>query len=385
MAFRGDYQIQLIATDGSQLDLLSMTRIISLNYSKILNDIGEFTLIVDASDAIKEHFNRLDMLVNIWRRNVPMGDFELDASYLTRFWSRFESEDDNEEYIIFSGKSLEHLLFRRLIVPEDDPVNAGGFVTRNEPADTLMRNFVLYQCVTPAFNGVRTLPNLSAAAVAGSFLVNFQRRSYDNLLDILQEIAQSEQITPLDFRIVFAGDPELSTMTLEFQAATIGTDRTKTNNYPTGQYLLFDPRRGNLISPAITIDRKDEKTFAYVAGQGLEDERVIFPVLNAQPASESIWNRIETITDARNNEEGDVDGYLSAGIDALNDQKEKVNFEFTPDLNSPSARYNADWFLGDFVTAQYADFIEDVRIKRVTIDIQDDEHLEIEVTNNNLL
>lgn len=379
---RGDYQCQLINPNGDQLDLLSMTRVVQLNYSRVLNDVGTFSLTLSANDDAAQHFGLLDMIVNVWRKNTPTGDYELDASYLTRYFGRLENEDDNTEYVVFGGYSLEHLLTRRVIVPPDDPVNAGGFVTRQGAGDTVMRDFVLYQCVTPAVNALRTITGLTVAAVVGTYDPTFQRRSYENLLEVLKEISQKSMV---DFRIVYTGDVDSSTMSFEFQATTIGTDKTKTNNYPTGAFLLFDPKRGNMHNPSITVDRKDEKTFAYVAGQGLEDERVVFPVVNANTVTLSIWNRCEIMTDARNNEAGDTDGFLSAGVDTLNDNKAETQFDFTPDLAAPSMLYNVDWLLGDKITAAYASYTEDLRIKSITINVQEDEEITIELANANVL
>lgn len=380
---RGSYQLQLIDPGGAQLDLLSMDRVVALDYTRALNDIGTISFTLDESDDAAQYFGLTDMLVNVWRKNTPTGVFELDASYLIRFWSRLEdSEDTLEEFVVFGGVSLEHFLKRRVIVPEDDPVSAGGFVARQASGDTLMRDFVTYQCITPVVNLSRSISGLSAIPVTGGFAISFQRRSLDRLLDVLQEIAQK---TMVDFEIAYTGDTETETMALEFRAAPIGTDRTKATNYPTAPFLLFDPRRGNMFAPVITVDRKDEATFIYVAGQGLEDERVVFPVSNAQTINDSIWNRIESVTDARNNEEGDLDGYLGAGIDALNDAKVNVNFEFQPDINAPSARYNVDFFLGDKVSAQYAGYTTDVRIAKVNISLSDDETIEIELINLNVL
>lgn len=379
---RGWYQIEVLHPTGRRLDLLSMTRVVSLSYSIILNDISTFSFTISASDDMAQHFGLVDMVVNIWRKNQPTGEFELEKTYLTRYFARLENEDDNTEYIVFGGYSLEHLLARRVIVPADDPVNAGGLVTRAGAGDTVMRDFVLYQCITPAVNAVRIITGLTAAAVAGTYDPTFQRRSYDNLIDVLKEIVQKSKV---DFEIVYTGDAESAVMSFEFRATTIGADKTKTNNYPTGAFLLFDPRRANMVNPSITVDRKDEKTFAYVAGQGLEDERVVFPVINAGVINLSIWNRIELMTDARLTEESDTDGYLSAGVDALNDAKAQTSFEFTPDLNAPSMLYNVDWNVGDFITASYGDYTEDLRIKSVTINIDEDEEISIELANENIL
>lgn len=373
---RGDYQIQLISPLGYQLDLLDMSRVVRLNYSRVLNDYGTFTLTVNSSDDIWQHFGLTDMVVNIWRKNTPTSLFQLDASYFTRFWSQTEDEQDNIEYLIFAGYQLEHALDRRITRPDDDPVAAGGFISRFDSGDIVMSDFVTYQMVSPVQDSARIFSGLTVAPQTGGFSSAFQRRSYAKLMDVIKEVANKTQV---DFEVIYTGDVEAETMAMEFRARVIGTDRTFSNNYPTGAFLLFDPRRGNMYSPVITVDRKKEMTYCYVTGQGAEDERVVFPVINSLEVGASIWNRIETVKDARNNEEGDVDGYLSAGLEALNDAKVETSFDFAPDLKI--SRYNVEWFLGDRATAQYADYMRDVRIKRVTIDLDDDETITIELHN----
>lgn len=377
---RGDYNIQLIAPAGHQLDLLDMSRVVALDYSRVLNDYGSYTLTVNASDDIWQYFGMTDMLVNIWRKNTPGGAFLLDASYFTRFWSQLEDKDRNEEYLVFSGVQLEQALERRVTRPDDDPVAAGGYISRYASGDIVMSDFVTYQMVTPFNDSARVFSGLTVAPAAGGFDNSFQRRSYAQLLDVIKEVANK---TGVDFEVVYTGDTSMETMGLEFRAHPIGTDRTLTNNYPTGEFLLFDPRRGNMHSPTITVDRKKEATFAYVAGQGAEDERIIFPVVNGSAINDSIWNRIEVLKDARNNEEGDVDGYLSAGLEALNDAKAQSIFDFTPDLSE--ARYNVEWFLGDKVTGQYGDYLKNVRIKRVSIEVTEDETVSIELQDEGIL
>lgn len=378
--FKGDYQIQLIHPEGHQLDLLEMDRVVSLNYTRLLNDYGSYTLTVTSSDDIWQYFGLTDLIVNIWRKNTEMGKFLLDASYFTRYWSMLEEADDNTEYLVFGGYELEQALDRRVTRPNDDPVAAGGLITRYASGDQVISDFVTYQMVSPLQDSARVFAGLSVLPPAGGYSFAFQRRSYAKLMDVIKEVSNK---TEVDFQVAYTGDIETETMTLEFRAGRIGTDRTLGTNYPTGEFLLFDPRRGNMHSPAIVVDRKTEATFCYVGGQGLEDERIVFPVKNNQALNASIWNRIEVYKDSRNNEEGDVDGYLSAGLEALNDAKALTTFDFTPDLQE--TRYNIDWFLGDKVTAQYADHIEDVRIKRVTVDVGEDETISIELGNVNVV
>lgn len=356
-AFEPNYQIALIhPSTGDLLDILDSTRWQELSYFRVINDYGEFSLTISGNDRAATHASILDLIVEIYRENYPGAGYEVEGTYFSRYYNPFEDENGHE-WIIISGVSLEHLIYRRTIYVFDDPVNAGGFITRQEPADSLMRNLVLYQMVTPAIDSARTFPGLTCAAVANIGYTWGVRASSENVLDLLKEGAIKGQV---DFRIT-----RTTGANFVFESLVIGTDRTYSTNYPSA-YMLFDPRRGNMYSPNLNVDRKNEKTFCYVLGQGLEDERFIYPVSNSAQ-NDSPFNRIEVTTDARNNEDSDLDGLTAAGLETLNDQGSQIEFTFTPDLNAPDGKYNIDWFLGDRVTANYKDYMTDLRIFRVDV------------------
>lgn len=361
-AFEPNYQVQLIDTDGTSLDVLPMTRIQQLDYSRIINDFGDFTITISATDSAAEYAQTKDLIVEIYRENIQGGGLQLEGTYLSLLYNVFEDEN-GQEWVIFSGYSLEHLLARRVLRPEDDPNSAGGLVTYFGAADSLMRSLVLYQCVTPANDSSRIISGLSVTPVDNVGYPWFVRKSYENLLDVLKEGAVKGQV---DFRITRTSDASF-----EFEALVIGTNRTKTNNYPSSPFVQFDPRRGNIFNPNLTIDRKGEKTFAYVLGQGLEDERYVFPV-NVIQINDSPWNRIEITVDSRTNEDDDTDGLYAAGLEALNDQGQLVEFSFQPNQNAPQGRYNIDFFLGDRVTAYYRGYTTDLRIIKMSISVNGD-------------
>lgn len=371
--FKGDYTVLVFNTSGTQIDYLTMARIKSLQYARVLNDFGQVSLTIDAGDNLANYKDTLDLIIEVYRRNIPQGQLQVDGTYLLRYYNQFTDDNTGQEYVILVGVGLEHLLDRRVVDYRDDPSGADGFSTKFGAADTVMRSYVTDQCISPASDMNRVISGFSAAVVSGSGFTIFQRRSFDNLLDVMKEINAK---TNMDFRVV-----RTSGASFEFQAATIGTNRSKGNNYPTGAYVVFSPTRSNIIDASVTVDRKDEKTFVYVRGQGIQDDRFTFPVSEPLALNDSPWNRCETTTDARSIEDVDVDGLISAGFDALNDKAAKFEFTFKPDLNAPQGRYNSDWFLGDIVTAEYSGFSLDFRIKRISITVETDEDISVDVEN----
>lgn len=360
--FEPDYQVMLMATDGTILDVIDMSRIQVLEYTRIVNNYGVCSLTIDADDRAAQFATRLDMLIEIYRRNEQNGDFEKEDTYFARYFNRFEDES-GEEFVIISGVQLTQLLERRIILAVDDPLNAGGFSTKFDIGSTVMWQFVNEQCVNPASNALRAFPQLTISAdpLAG-FLV-FQRRAYENLLVVLQEIATQSQ---MDFYVERTTGANLRVL-----IAVTGTDKTLTSNYPFLPYVLFDPRRGNMRSPNLTVNRKSEKTLMFVMGQGLDGDRVAFPVTNGVSIDDSIWNRIEATTDSRN--DTDTDGLLASGTEALNDAGIEIAFSFEPDLFASQGRYNVDWFLGDKVTALYGDYQTDLRVMQVSVTVNTDQ------------
>jgi len=244
---------------------------------------------------------------------------------------------------------------------QDDPTGAGGYSTKAGYGDVVMREFVDNQFIDPALNTIRIMPQFTAASASGLGLATvFERVTNENVLEILKRIAFSSKV---DFEV-----RRLSGANLQFRCMIAGRDMTKATNYPFTPYILFDPKRGNMRLPNLTVDRRNEITFVYVQGQGIEEDRDVLPVAG-DTIGDSIWNRREGVTDARNNEEGDTDGLIAAGMDFLRTNGIKTDFTFEPILDAPQGKYQIDWFLGDWITASYEGYDQDMRINEVKITV----------------
>lgn len=364
-AYQADYQVVLIDTNGDQLDVIDASRWQNLEYSRVINDIGNVSITLDSSDRAANYRNKLDMLIEVYRRNKPSTDggvFELEETFFNRFQNIFEDEA-GREWVIITGLSLEHLLSRRVIVVEDDPTGAGGYSTKAGYPDAVMTEFVDNQFINPAVNAQRIAPQFTAAPVGNLGLsTTFERVTTENVLDILKRIAFASNI---DFEVIRTNGANLM-----FHCLVKGTNKTKSANYPSMPYLFYDPKRGNIISPSLIVDRRTEITFVYVQGQGIEEDREVLPVPGST-MTDSIWNRIEANTDARNIEDdaNQTDGLIAAGMDYLRQNGIQTDFSFEPDLTAPQGRYNLDWFLGDIVTGSYQGYEKNMRITEIKVTV----------------
>ena len=58
-----------------------------------------------------------------------------------------------------------------------------------------------------------------------------------------------------------------------------------------------------------------------------------------------------------------------------------LDFSFTPDLDGLQGQYNVDWKVGDYVTAKYAGYTQDVRIQGISVSVAEDESINVQLEN----
>lgn len=364
--FAGDYQLYFVdPADGSPIDLVPMSpRLHSLKYQLKLNDVGEIRFTVDAADRLVQRIiGTEDILCDVLRRNAKDQDFEVEKTFFIRYWDLFE-EDNNRESVIFAGVSLEDLLRRRIIVPSDDPLGAAGFSTKSGFADLVMSEFVRDQAVNPFINMTRKFPEFYLTPFSPDSLhMAYQRVKQENtLLQVLQDIANTSN---MDFQIFRNGGRRL-----EFLPSRIGEDRTAARNEFQGRpYVLFSDKRANIQEPRLTYDRRKESTYMFVAGPGIEEDRVYVPVGSTRSVA-SPYNRIEALIDSRDDDS--IDQILATGSAEIQRQLGKRIFDWKVAFGQAQTRYNVDWSLGDRVSASYQDIFENFRLIEMNIEVKAD-------------
>lgn len=352
-----DYQVKVFSpTTGAIVRVFDMQSMESLRYSRVLNGVGSLVMTFPSDDTVLDSFP-LDALIEVERVSPITNQLRVEDTYLQRLTHRFL--DGNAEKVIVGGQSLNHLLMRRIIDPDDDPSQAGGYSTKAGAADSVMRAYALEQC-GPSASVARQFPNLTVPSVPGVGQNTGKRLRHENLLSTLKSIADE---TMIDFRIVRVSENDL-----ELRIGRIGQDRTKDRNYPFAPFVYLTPIRGNLSNPSLLFDRKEEKNFAYALGQGPGDTRIVLR-MSGNGTGDSPYNRIEFTVDAGNTERGNALGILTEAREALRENEARIEFTFDLSGHQAGNIYRQNWDLGDSVTTAWEGAENNVRIIEVELNL----------------
>ena len=349
-----NYQLYVLDTGGNAVDVLDGSRLLSLSYTRMVNDVATLSFTVLATDPMVLNAFKLDYFVEVYRNGAK------EETYQMKYW--VYTQDEDREYVIFGGDSLEWMLRDRVIIPENDPLEANGYSTKGGVADGVMVQLVDEQVVGPTAFGIPGIPNLSTAPVFNIGADVFIRKAFQTVLETLQEVSVAGQA---DFDMV-----RTSGNAIEFRVLSEGSDKTYSSNFPLSPYVLFSKSRGNILSASLTYDRRQEVSIAIVQAQGIEEDRVNIPV-EAPTRYDSIYNNRFTVVDSRSNEDNSslLDAARTAGYSALRDGGATITLEVQIDINAAGAQYNVDWVLGDRVTAEYAGLRRNFRIMEVQIEV----------------
>lgn len=353
----------VVVFDGSAID--------DLRFSRVLDDVGLLAATFPYSSALPTYF-ALDNLIEIQRTSPLTGQLQTEETYLTRLTHHFR-EGDEEKFVI-GAFSLNHLLARRIVDPADDAAAAGGYSTKAGTSDDVLVAYAREQCGDLCLTAARQYPNFSVGPSNSVGNPVGRRLRYDNLLEVFQDVCKQSQLILMDFQIV-----RISTNVLRLNVAPIGTDKTRTRNYPFAPFVELNPLRGNLSDPSLLFDRKQEQNYVYALAQGPGESRIVTRV-SGGGINDSPYNRIEFTTDVRNAERGDTTTVATSAGAALNDKQPKREFTFKPTGTEPGGTYRVDYDLGDIVTCTFDEQSFDLRVRGVEINLSaDDEEISVTV------
>lgn len=362
-----NYQLVVIdPATGATKAVLTGEAFDDCKYSRLLNDVGLFAMTLPYSDSWSDIFT-LDALIEVQRTSPVTGRLQTEDVFLTRLTHHFR--DGDEEKLVTGGFSLNHLLARRVVDPTDDPLAAGGYSTKAGPADDILHDYANEQCGVGA-SAARQFPNFSIAPSNSVGAAAGRRLRYENLLKVFQDVANQSTI---DFTTV-----RLTGNTIRLIIGPIGTDKTRSRNYPFAPFVELNPLRGNLSDPSLLFDRKDEQNYVYALAQGPGESRIVTR-MSGDGISDSPYNRIEFTTDIRNAERGDNTTILTSARAALYDKQPHKEFTFHPTGTEAGAVYRSDFDIGDLVTCTFGNDSFDLRIRGVEISLSPDNE-EISVT-----
>ena len=360
------YQVRLKDQTGILVAIITDWR--RLEYSRRVNAPGEFTLVIDGTDPVRDLFV-LDAMVEVWRSDLaasPAIDWYLDFEGFHRVETRSTDVDGRSEYTS-QGFGYAHLLRRRAIAFRKGSAQAD----KSGVGETVIKEYVdenagpgaavAARLDSGVFPGLTVIPTFGAG---GSWQ---GERALQNLLVVVQDIART---TDIDFELVGSG-PAL----FEFRAGAqpLGDDRTTVGLDPaTGLNsagnppVVFSLEFGNMLVPVYRDNRATEITRIIMSGQGSEDSRT-FSVFNATASisGASPWNVIESVHDASDEEEELARIAIAEGLIQKLQRRQTLTWQFS---QTPGALLGRDYFFGDQVTGRYQNIERNLQI--VGLDIR---------------
>jgi hypothetical protein len=329
-----------------------------LQYAKRTNAVGEFRLTLPASfDRSMAH---KDGRVVVWRE--PEGGKKgIDFAGLIRYWLPQYAE--NKHTLILGGPDYNDILYKQWI-----PYHAGTVYTQKyQEADDLQKALVRENLGTLATDGDRDLVTagyLTVAADASAGTVVWQECSWKRLLSVLQEVSDKSMQTPATGSF-FGVVPLNRGFDMEFRTniQQWGQD----HRHPNGAHgaRIFAVEWGNIAEASLETDAREEVNYAYVTGDGQEENRLVLPIYDVARMGESPLNRRETVVNA-SNERFIVSAMGDAGRAAIQAGRERKRFSFSI-VETPTSRYGVDWGHGDYVTGSFEGEQYDLHVAMVQV------------------
>lgn len=316
--------------------------------------------------GIIEKYNSMQWL----RRYTTAGQFELHCPYNALLAPENIIRNGNEAGIIESvminntpeqgimaevhGRLMLGLLSRRII---------WGLAAYRMTAENVIRQLVINNT-----SGDRTLGITVAAAQGYTGNIDYQN-SYGNLLNEVSAIAE---FAGLGVDVSFPG---------KVFSVYKGLDRTSSQSV--NPRAIFSQRFENVLSSQYSIDKKNYKNVALIAGQGEGEARLIATV-----GTETGLDRHELFVDARDIGPGTTEEPISEATQLLmlaqrgNEKlsENKISEAFTVNVDPQgNLKYKTDYDLGDIVTVKDFSLSADARITEIK-EIYEDGGMMLELT-----
>jgi hypothetical protein len=383
------YQVRLKNTAGSYVAYFDHFQ--SLEFQKIVNDVGYYALTFGDDGDSRFDLFQLDGQVEVWRSVPGVGlDWYREYEGFHRRHQRNINQDGSRTYLSY-GVGYNDFLARTAIAYKGGTIRAD----KNAPAETVMKEFVDENCTPTGDTTVvgrlnydsdadvflynSALPGLVVQPSSGQGIVWTGSRPFENLLDVLQEIADYSSI---DFAVVGTGPATFAFITYVNQ---LGSNRTAVGLQASGTNaagfppVIFSNEYGNVQNIEYLLDRVSEANAVIVLGEGDGSTREVL-TRSSGDVSSSPWNRREV---SRPTHIAQIPGLSEeaaaelktfsmqqTGDEVLEEMQAKEVFSFSP-LQQPATLYGKNYFLGDRVTVRYGDLLQHKRITSVRVTVQE--------------
>jgi len=386
----GQYYVLVRDTEGAELAVID--NYVSLSFQHKLNSVGQFSLeLIDERDANgvlltsedKISLFELDGIVEFWRSDAmaQLGWYREFAGLYRKMTPSISS--DGKRTVLLEGFCPNHLLSRRVIAYNTGTIKAD----KDDTADQVVYEYIDENCGQNATvaNGRYCDPEygqvpgdeVDADGVMPEFYVDAPdaydfgdgnvvdwrgSKSFENLLDVLQEIAEFANI---DFVVQHSIDASgITVYHCEIHTNWIGTDRTEDSIDGDIEPVTFSVGLGTLQDASRTYDRSQEATVVFVLGGGDMSTRSVLPVENTTQIAASPYNRIEVARGASDNEfVYQLRDYGKAALEEMA-YKDEISAKV---MQQSVLSYAKHYFLGDHVQIRFRDTLMEYRITGINI------------------
>jgi len=355
----GEYEIWLTTDKGVRLAPLN--DVVWLQASRTVNRIGYLSM--RAPWTLDDSLLKPDHMVQIWRAPAG-GRLKLWRPYFIRRW-RFETGTQGDQFVYIGGRDPNELLRRRIVAHYAGETNA---LASTEAADDLMKRIVtdsIADGANPAPTaGTRVWGDLSIAGnlTDGPTITKdfswqpLLTRSGMGLLPALASAAK-EAGTEVWFDVA-VNTVSPTSITFQFRTYTGQPGQDMTSK------ARFDEARGNLMGPSLEYDHSEEENYIYAGGQGVESDREVQQVYDADLYNASQYNRCEAFEYATN--QSAANGVREAGRARLREGRPAKRFGGDP-MDVEATRFGLHWDWGDKVRARYRNEEFDAIIENVVL------------------
>jgi len=359
------YQIVLYDKLGNRLAILDDYR--SLQFQKVVNDKGFFTLIINYNDPKRSLFELMGILEV--KRKIPGY-----TDWYTEFEGHCEDfytniyQNGNQQFTVV-GSGFNQMFAQRIIGYEEGTSQA----TKNGPSETVMKEYVQENAgnLATIANGrlaEGTFLNFDVALSSGLGTTWDGDRSGKNLLQTLQEIANFSEI---DFAV--NTNVTIGNYIFETYPDQLGIDRTVTGldsstglNASGNAPHIFAVNMGNVQTANLANKYRESSNRVFVYGQGTGVTRNIEYRERATDFDATYLNLRESM---RGGGSQDTAAKLqSLGDEQLEKLQSQEKFEFEP-LDIPASLYGVHYLFGDKVTVKIGDTQRNKRIVSVKISL----------------
>lgn len=374
------YRIDIKNQLGTRVASLTDWR--RLEFTRRVNGIDTYVLEIDGELIDIVTLFTLDVQIEVWRQILDISPtlllyLEFEAFHRTEQRS---TTADGRTLFTSNGAGYDHLIDRRSILYPAGSVQS----SKSGAGETVIKEYVDENAGSAATFPPRLLASgvtqgLTIQADGGAGTPWSGGRAYQNLLKVVKEIADA---TTVDFEVIGTGPA-----TFEFcaRARPIGSDRSVVGldvltglNGASNPPVIFSLAFDNMAVPQYALNRREEKNVIAVLGQGIGVDREVIQRKDDALIADSPWNRIETTRQA--NQESTTEGLDAVGDSLLEESQPVESFSFQT-LETDSAVYGRDFFLGDIVTTRYQGVEKNLQIKSVTIRVnQGQEDISITVS-----